>query len=132
MSIAERIIDGNKRLGFMRIRSGKFDLLVESRELYTTYRIVRTFGGYYYHTVEPILYYSVRTPDPVPIRPAHIIYARNIPWFMWIYYLVRDVIEKRRRERHLKAAGEKERIRINAIRALADRHMASRFKGRYN
>jgi hypothetical protein len=132
MRIAERIIDGDARLGFIRIRSGKYDLLVESRELYTAYKIVRTFGGYYYNSWKPILYHSVRTPDPVPIRPAHIIHARNIPWFMWIYYLVRDAIEKRRWARHLKAAGEKERIRINAIRALADRHMSSRFKGRYN
>jgi hypothetical protein len=132
MSLAERIVDGNP-WGYLRIRSGDFDLIVEKRDLYTTYKIVRAFRGrYYYHSQEPILYHSVRTPEPVPIRPAHIIHARHVPWWLTIYYMVRSAIDKRRWDREMKAARERERIRINALRDLAERHMPGRFKGRYN
>ena len=134
MSVRERIVDGDTRFGYMRIRSGGYDLIVETRELYTSYRIVKLFNWRHsYYSQDSILYHSVRTPEPVPIRPAHIIHAKHIPWFLWIVFLIRDAIEKRRWAREMKLQEIRQRARINAIRALADKNMApGRFKGRYN
>jgi hypothetical protein len=134
MSIRERVVGGDARFGWMRIRSGDYDLIVESRELYTSYRIVRTFSSRHsYYAYDSILYHDVRTPEPVPVRPAHIIQARNIPWFMWIYYGIRSWLDKRQWDQKMRAAAERERIRINALRDLADKHMGGgRFGGRYN
>jgi hypothetical protein len=133
MSVRDRMVSGDSRTGYMRIRSGEYDLIVESRELYTSYRIIRLFRGRHsYYAYDSILYHDVRTPEPVPIRPAHIIHARHIPWFLTVYYLIRGWFDKRRWNREAKAAGEKERIRINALRDLASKHMPGRFKGRYN
>jgi hypothetical protein len=133
MSIRDRLVDGDTRRGQMRIRSGNFDLIVEARELYTSYRIIRLFNHRHsYYSQDSILYHDVRTPDPVPMRPAHIIHARRIPWFMSVYYLVKDLLDRRRWKRETAHHQEKERVRINAIRALAEKHMSSRFKGRYN
>jgi hypothetical protein len=133
MSVRERIVDGDTRFGFMRIRSGDYDLIVESRELYSSYKIVRTFRRHYYIGEQTILYHSVRTPEPVPIRPAHIIHARRIPWFLWFWYLLRDAVRNYQFNRESKKLQKAEKIRIQQIRALAEKHMGEgRFKGRYN
>jgi hypothetical protein len=132
MTVRERIVDGNSRLGYMRIRSGDYDLIVESRELYTTYKIVNHGRGYWYESVQPILYHGVRSPDPLPIRPARIIHARHIPWFMWIYYGVRDAIRKYKQDRELEKWAAAEKARKEDLRARAAKYMGpGRYGGRY-
>jgi len=124
MSLAERSYGS---LWSRRIRCGqRYELLVENRDLYTRYRIQSRYSG------QTVLWHEVRTPDPVPTRPAHIIHARTIPWFMWIYYGVRDAIRSHRKNRELKEWAEEDEARREAIRkAVKDRGMG-RFGGRYN
>jgi hypothetical protein len=108
------------------IRRGKFTLRVEERDFYTWYQLENEYGV-------RILSHDVRSPEPLPIRPAQIIYARTIPWFMWIIYGVRDGFWKLRWNWQTARAARKERIRQKAIRVLAEKHMGDgRFRGRYN
>ncbi len=124
MSVYERTYGGR----FMRVQSesGRYDLLVENREFYTRYRIESRYTG------RILLWHEVRTPEPLPIRPAQIIYARTIPWFMWIYYGIRDWRRKRQSDRELEEWAKEDEARGDAIRqAVKDRGLG-RFGGRYN
>jgi hypothetical protein len=56
------------------IRTGNGYLHIEEREYYTRYWF---HGGV---SVE------IRNCNPLPIYRRQIIYARTIPWFMWIWY----------------------------------------------
>ena len=82
--------------------------------------------------MRPILYHDVRTPEPVPIRPAHIINARTIPWFMWIYYWIRDGIRKRHEDREWLEREIEDQARREAIRKAVKERGLGRFGGRYN
>lgn len=125
MRMSDRTFYGRNR----RISSGKYTLIVEERDLYTSYRITR--GTYYDCPV--ILWHEVRNCEPVPIRPAQIIHARHIPWFLWIYYLVRDAIWRFRFNRENARLAKKEEKRRAAIRQLAKERLGpGRFGGRYN
>jgi hypothetical protein len=109
----------------MRIRCGTHSLYVDNRELYSTYRLYDLYGRI-------ILCHAVRTPDPVPVRPAQIIHARTIPWFMWLYYAIRDAIRQHRENRELNEWLELDQIRREAIqKAVKDRGLG-RFERRYN
>jgi hypothetical protein len=126
MSVYERTYGGRRGGYCMRVQSGRYDLLVENREYYTRYSLESIY------TKQIILRHEVRTPEPFPIRPAQIIYARTIPWFMWIYYGIRDVIRKYRESRELNDWWEREQLRREEIRrAVKDRGLG-RFGGRYN
>ncbi len=123
MSIMERTYGS---LWYRRIHCGKYELLVENREFYTRYRIESRYTG------QIILWHEVRTPEPLPIRPAQIIHARTIPWFMWIYYGIRDWRRKRQSDRELEEWAKEDEARRDAIRqAVKDRGLG-RFGGRYN
>jgi len=127
--IADRMI-GGRYYGFrypvgLRIDSDGHALYVENRDLYAEYILRDDYG-------RVILRHAVRNPEPLPIRPAQIIHVRYIPWFMWIYYGVRDAIRSHRKNRELKEWAEEDEARREAIRkAVKDRGMG-RFGGRYN
>jgi hypothetical protein len=132
MRLNDRIYDGwLSRHSYgttMRIRSGNYTLVVENRDYFTRYRILR--GVYYDDPV--ILWHDVRNPEPLPVRPAQIIHARHIPWFMWIWYGVRDWFRKRQSDRELDEWWEKDKARRAAIRQAVKERGLGRFTGRYN
>ena len=126
MSVLERSYGGNRFSRCYRIQCGRYDLLVENRDLYTRYRIQSIY------THQDILWHEVRNPEPVPIRPAHIIHARRIPWFMWIYYGIRDAIRKRRENRELEEWSEADKARSDELSKRAEKYMGpGRYGGRY-
>ncbi len=126
MSVYERTYGGRRGGYCMRVQSGMYDLLVENREYYTRYSLESIY------TQQIILRHEVRTPEPLTIRPAQIIYARTIPWFMWIIYWIRDGIRKQREDRELAEWGEKDEARREAIRKAVKERGMGRFGGRYN
>lgn len=107
-----------------RIQCDGHTLFVENRQLYSSYLL--------YHDGEIVLRHDVRTPEPLPIRPAQIIHARHIPWFMWIYYGISDLLAQWRFNR-VEARWQKEnqQRREAMLRAVKDRGLG-RFGGRYN
>lgn len=125
MRIGERIYGyGVYPTGRVRVQSDGHSLYVENRELYSTYRL--------YHDGRVILRHDVRTPEPLPIRPAQIIHARHIPWFMWIYYGISDLLAQWRFNRvEAKWQKENQQRREAMLQAVKDRGLG-RFGGRYN
>jgi len=123
MRLADRTIAYYR--GSQVIRNGRNLLRVEQRDLYTRYRL-ETYRG-------TVLWLDVRNCYPLPSYQPRIIYARTIPWFMWIIYGIRDWFAKRRADRQFAAAEKKELARRKAIRDMAEKRMGpGRFGGRYN
>ena len=72
--------------GRMVTASGGRRMYVENRELYTSYRLYLRNGKVFWH--------DIRNCTPLPNCQPRIIYARTIPWFMWLIYWIRDLGRK--------------------------------------
>lgn len=126
--IRERTIrDWNKSDQVIATAAGH--LHIEEREYWTTYRL-RTWNGYT-HRIE------VRTLTPLPIYQRQIIYARTIPWFMWIWYGIAGLPRRIREMVDFWQAAKNEKTKHKAIRAYQRRVLEkqflfkNRFGGRY-
>jgi hypothetical protein len=122
-----RIADRTSRRypGGQIIWNGEYRLVVENRELYTGYKLESARGT--------SLWFEVRNCNPFPNYQPRVIYARTIPWFMWIIYGIRDWFAKWRSDRELNEWWKQNQARRKAIRELARKNMGSgRYGGRYN
>lgn len=83
------------------IRTDTGYLYVENRELFTSYRLETPHGR--------ILWHDVRNCVELPSRNPRIIYARTIPWFMWLWYGLLDIPRKLRERKEFQEWAIKEK-----------------------
>jgi hypothetical protein len=135
MTIADRTVQ--RWAGGEVIVSGNRYLYVEKREFYTRYTIKSHWvaGQRTGRWIE--LQYDVRNCEPLPNCKPRIIYARSIPWFLWIWYGIKYLSFKVRwwiRRRRSESADKKraQKIREYQARVIEQSFVAkNRFGGRY-
>jgi hypothetical protein len=102
-------------------------LYIEKREFFTSYMLYMPGGK--------VLRHDVRNCHPLPSYTPRIIYARTIPWFMWVIYWLRGLPQKWRERRDLKKWGKEYAEKNKEIRAYQKRVLERQFihkSGRYN
>jgi hypothetical protein len=123
--ISDRIIEDRPWRKVIRVAHGHY-LYVEEREYYTRYRMANGF------------WHEVRNCRPLETHHRRIIYARTIPWFMWLWYGMQGIPRRIREWREFRRWAQKDKEKRRQIlayqRRVSERQFVSknRFGGRYN